>query len=277
MIPPVADRFLAGEHPAEALEHARELNERGVGAILNLLGEHYDERGPAEADAASYRRLLDDIARSNLDCCISVKPSQVGLDVGPDVFRKNLGDIAAHADRRGAFVWVDMEDHTTVDTTLDAFCDLVTEHHDMGLCLQANMKRTPDDLDRLAALPGKVRLVKGAYDPPRGVAHREKHRVDEAYRDLLEQAFRSFDEGVAVGSHDPAMIDRARGLHERYGTSYEVQMLMGVREAAQTDLAAEVPVYQYAPYGTKWLSYFYRRVLERKSNALFAARALVNG
>jgi proline dehydrogenase len=277
MIPPVASRFVAGEHPAQALEHARQLNERDVGAILNLLGEHYGERGPAEADAATYRRLLDDIGRSELDCCISVKPSQVGLDVDEDVFRKNLGDIAAHADRRDAFVWVDMEDHTTVDATLSTFCDLVADHPDMGLCLQANMKRTPEDLDRLADLPGKVRLVKGAYEPPRDIAYREKSRVNEAYRDLLERAFRTFDGGVAVGSHDPAMIDHARDLHGTYGTDFEVQMLMGVREGAQTDLAREVPVHQYVPYGERWLSYFYRRVKENTGNAAFALRAIASG
>jgi proline dehydrogenase len=277
MIPPVASRFVAGEHPAQALEHARRLNERDVGAILNLLGEHYHERDPAEADAATYRRLLDDIGRSDLDCCVSVKPSQVGIQVHEDVFRKNLGDIAAHADRRDAFVWVDMEDHTTVDATLEVFCDLVADYPDMGLCLQANMKRTPEDLDRLADLPGKVRLVKGAYEPPRDIAYREKSRVNEAYRDLLEQAFRSFDGGVAVGSHDPAMVEHARDLHETYGTDYEVQMLMGVREDAQTELAREVPVYQYVPYGGKWLSYFYRRVKENTGNAAFALRAIASG
>jgi proline dehydrogenase len=277
MIPPVADRFVAGEHPAQALEHARQLNERDVGALLNLLGEHYHERDPAEADAATYRRLLDDIGRSDLDCCVSVKPSQVGIQVHEDVFRKNLGDIAAHADRRDGFVWVDMEDHTTVDATLDGFCDLVVDHHDMGLCLQANMKRTPADLDRLAELPGKVRLVKGAYEPPRDLAYREKSRVNEAYRALLEQAFRTFDGGVAVGSHDPAMVAYARDLHETYGTDYEIQMLMGVREDAQTELARTVPVSQYVPYGGKWLSYFYRRLKENTGNAAFALRAVASG
>jgi proline dehydrogenase len=277
MIPPVADQFVAGEHPAQALEHARELNERGVGAICNLLGEHYHERGPAEADAATYRRLLDDIGGSDLDACVSVKPSQVGIQVAEDVFRENLGDIVAQADRHGAFVWVDMEDHTTVDATLDAFCDLVTDYPEMGLCLQANLKRTPADLERLAALPGKVRLVKGAYDPPAEVAYTAKPQVNDAYRYLLELAFRSFDGGVAVGSHDPAMIDYARDLHEEHGTSYEVQMLMGVRERAQTELVREVPVNQYVPYGRKWLSYFYRRVMENTGNAAFALRAIASG
>jgi hypothetical protein len=152
-----------------------------------------------------------------------------------------------------------------------ALCDLVADHHGMGLCPQVDVRRTPDGPDRLAALPGTVWLVEGAYEPPREVAHREKRRGDGAYRDLLEQAFRSFDEGVAVGSHDPARGPQTgTAVRARAGCSW-------ASEAAQTDLAAEVPVYQYAPHGTEWLSYSYRRVMERTSNALLAARALVDG
>jgi proline dehydrogenase len=287
MIPPIASRFVAGEHAAGALEHARQTNDRGVGVILNLLGEHYDERGPAEADAAAYCDLVADIGDSDLRACISVKPSQLGLDVGEDVFRENLARVVERAAEAGVFVWIDMEDHTTTDATLDAY-----EHHareqretakgeesafGVGVCVQANLKRTPDDLERLAGLPGKVRLVKGAYDPPKAVGYRDGERVDEAYRDLLEYMFREFDDGVAVGSHDPAMVALARELHEEYGTGYEVQMLMGVREDAQVDLAADCEVWQYAPYGTKWLSYFYRRVSERTDNLTFALRAVAGG
>ena len=260
------------------MDHARQLNDDDVGAILNLLGEHYEKRGPADEDADTYRELLAELGTTDLDACISVKPSQLGLDVDEAVFRENLERVVDAAAEHDRFVWVDMEDHTTTDATLDAFEAAVERYPRMGLCLQANLKRTPDDVERLAGLPGKVRLVKGAYEEPPSVAYTDKARVDEAYRDLLEQAFETFDGGVAVGSHDPEMVDLAAGLHEEHGTDYEAQMLMGVREDAQRELAANgVPVYQYAPYGTRWLSYFYRRVMERKENALFALRAVVSG
>ena len=304
MIPPIASRFVAGESAPVALEHAREMNERDVGVILNLLGEHYHEREPADKDATTYCELLDDIARTDLRACLSVKPSQLGLDVGESVFRENLGRVVERADEHGEFVWIDMEDHTTTDATLDAFEEYAREtggddgrespqnertesarreapgatretDASVGLCVQANLKRTREDLERLADLPGKVRLVKGAYDPPADVAYQEKSRVNQEYRELLKYMFREFDDGVAVGSHDPAMVDLARKLHEEYGTSYEVQMLMGVREDAQTELAEECEVWQYAPYGRKWASYFYRRVMERKENLTFALRAVV--
>jgi len=278
MIPPIARRFVAGETAAAAMDHARQLNDDDVGAILNLLGEHYEKRGPADEDADTYRELLAELGTTDLDACISVKPSQLGLDVGEAVFRENLERVVDAAAEHDRFVWVDMEDHTTTDATLDAFEAAVERYPRMGLCLQANLKRTPDDVERLAGLPGKVRLVKGAYEEPPSVAYTDKARVDEAYRDLLEQAFETFDGGVAVGSHDPEMVDLAAGLYEEHGTDYEAQMLMGVREDAQRELAANgVPVYQYAPYGTRWLSYFYRRVMERKENALFALRAVVSG
>ncbi|WP_433628552.1 proline dehydrogenase family protein [Halomicrococcus sp. NG-SE-24] len=276
MIPPIASKFVAGESPATALDHARSLNERNVNAILNLLGEHYDDRGPADEDAEAYVRLLEDIERSNVSACVSVKPSQVGLDVGEHVYRENMERIV---DASGdTFVWMDMEDHETTDATLDTYERLAHEHDGgVGVCVQANLKRTREDLERLADVPGKVRLVKGAYDEPEEIAYKDKERVNEAYRDGLAFMFEEFDGGIAVGSHDPAMIEYATELHEEHGTDFEIQMLMGVREDAQYELAEEYEVWQYVPYGDKWLSYFYRRVMERKENLLFAARAVLSG
>jgi proline dehydrogenase len=276
MIPPIARRFVAGEDAERALDHARDLNQDGIGAILNLLGEHYKQRAPADSDTLAYHALIEDIAEADLDACISVKPSQIGLDLGDDVFAENLASIVGKAAPRDVFVWVDMEDHTTVDATLDAVVAELDAHGGgVGVCVQANLRRTRTDLERLAPLPGKVRLVKGAYDPPRGFSYQGKERVDEAYRADLRFMFEHFEDGVAVGSHDPAMISYAKELHAEFATPFEVQMLMGVREDAQRDLAQEYEMYQYVPYGDKWFSYFYRRVRERKENALFALRAVL--
>ena len=294
MIPPIARDFVAGETPETALNHVASLNERGVAGILNRLGEHYTERAPADADADAYVGLVGAIANRGVDACVSVKPSQIGLDVGEDVFTANLARIVEAANEaepeddsgssastaNGTFVWIDMEDRETTDVTLDAFeRHAVATDGNVGVCVQANLRRTREDLERLAALPGKVRLVKGAYDEPAAVAYTKKARVDEAYRDHLAFMFEAFDAGIAVGSHDPAMIDHAASLYADYETPYEVQMLTGVRESAQYDLAGDpavdAAVYQYIPYGTKWFSYFYRRIRERKSNALFALRAII--
>ncbi|MGB9966404.1 proline dehydrogenase family protein [Halobacterium hubeiense] len=276
MIPPVANRFVAGEELDEALDHVADVNDRDVGGILNLLGEHYHERAPADEDADAYLRLIDGIAERSLEASVSVKPSQIGIDLPTNAFAENLEQIVTHAKSHDVFVWVDMEDHTTTDTTLDAVCNQAQRYpHGVGLAIQANLKRTREDLERLAEVPAGVRLVKGAYDEPESVAYQEKAVVDEMYEEYLEFLFREFDQGVAVGSHDPAMLSHAKSLHDTYGTPFEIQMLMGVREDAQYDLAEEYDVYQYAPYGPKWLQYFYRRIRERKKNALFALRAVL--
>ena len=275
MVPPLARRFVAGESAATALDHARRLDGDGVGTILNLLGEHYRERALADADADAYCRLLDDVATTDLPVRLSVKPSQLGLLVGEDCFRENLARVVERASDDGVLVWLDMEDHTTVDATLDAFEHHAREHGNGGVCVQANLKRTGADLERLAGLAGSVRLVKGAYDPPSALTYQSKSRVDEAYETHLAFIFDQFDDGIAVGSHDPAMLARAAALHDDYGTPYEIQMLMGVREGTQRALANHRDVWQYVPYGSEWLSYFYRRVTENADTAAFALRALL--
>jgi len=277
MIPPIADRFVAGESPAEAIQHAQAVNQRGVSVILNLLGEHYHERGPADEDAEAYIRLLEDIETADVDACVSVKPSQVGLNVGVHVFRENMERITEQAARRDVFVWIDMEDHTTTDATIDTYEQLAYRYEGgVGLAIQANLKRTEDDLERLADVPGKIRLVKGAYDEPAEIAYKRKEEVNRVYREYMEFMFEEFDDGaVAIGSHDPQMIEFAKQLYDEYGTDFEFQMLMGVRTDEQYALAREYEMWQYVPYGGKWFSYFYRRAMERKENLLFAVRAVL--
>jgi proline dehydrogenase len=278
MIPPIADRFVAGESAADALDHVQHLNRQGVGGIVNLLGEHYGDPAPAAEDRDAYLELVRRIDRRDLDASVSVKPSQLGTDVGRETFRENLLDVVSLAAPRDVFVWVDMEDHTTTDLTLDAYESLARRFDGgVGVAIQSNLKRTRDDLARLATVPGAVRLVKGAYDEPADIAYRSRDRVDEAFRADIEFAFREFERGtVAVGSHDESMIQHALELAGQYSTDYEFQMLMGVRDDRQRELAREGhPVNQYVPYGGKWLSYFYRRIRERKENLLFAARAVL--
>jgi len=276
MIPPIARRFVAGESVPAALDHVRASNEDGIAVAVNLLGEHYGDPADARADVDAYLGLLDDIADSGLDACVSVKPSQIGLDVSADLFEEHYREIVARAHEIGAFVWCDMEDADTTDATLDAFESIAAEYPwSVGQCVQSNLKRTREDLERLVDVPGKIRLVKGAYDEPASIAYQERSRVDEAYREDLRFLFERRNRGVAVGSHDPAMISLANRLATDRGADYEVQMLMGVREDAQRDLAAQgVDVVQYAPYGDRWLSYFYRRVRERRQNLTFALRAV---
>jgi proline dehydrogenase len=275
MLPPLARRFLAGETAAEALEHARRRDSEGINTILNLLGEHYADPAEAAADAQAYCQLIQDIAGTDLHVCISVKPTQLGLDVGEATFRKHLNAVVERAAAENVFVWIDMEAHDTVDATLDAFETQARKHDGgVGVCVQANLRRTGEDLERLAGLPGKVRLVKGAYNPPTAVAYQSSTRVDEQAAKHLRYMFRAFDDGIALGSHDPALITLAADLHATYKTPYEIQMLAGVRTGAQRELAKHHDLSQYVPYGKKWPAYFYRRMTERTENITFALRAL---
>lgn len=278
MIPPIADRFVAGETATAAIDHARALNRSNIGAILNRLGEHYHDPAPARADTEAYLDLLQGIEASGVDATISAKPSQVGFDVSKRLFRDNLERIVDAAAARDVFVWLDMEDHETTDGTIDAYRSLAPEHPGgVGVCLQSNLRRTRGDLEDLRDVPGMIRLVKGAYDEPGEIAYTKTANVDERYRSDLEYAFAEFDgpASIAVATHDPAMIEHAIALHDEYGTDFEFQMLMGVREDEQERLANEgYDVSQYVPYGEKWLSYFSRRIRERKENATFALRAI---
>ncbi len=277
MLPPIARRFVAGETIPTAIDHVRARNDEGIGVMLNLLGEHHDAPDEVRSDVEAYRQLIDDLSGSGLDASISVKPSAIGLDVSPELFADNYREIVAHAADRGVFVWCDMEDASTTDATIDAFETVAAEYPwRVGQCLQSNLTRTHDDLARLVDVPGAIRLVKGAYDEPSSIAYTDATRVDEAFRADIEYLFERRRRGIAVGSHDPAMVSLANRLGAASGADYEIQMLMGVREDAQRDLARQgVDVVQYAPYGRKWLSYFYRRVRERRRNLTFAARAIV--
>lgn len=278
MIPPIASRFVAGESAEAALDVSADRNAEGLAVILNQLGEHYEDHAAAAGDRDDYLDLIEAIDAREIDACVSVKPSQLGLDIDESVFRDHFEEILESAAEADQFVWLDMEDHETTDATLDAYEDFVTAYDGrLGICLQANLKRTPDDLERIAAYPGKIRLVKGAYDEPASVAHQNKAAVDEAYRGLIEQAFDACEDGIAVATHDDAMIEHAQACHARTETPFEFQMLMGVRQDYQRRLAADHEVYQYIPYGDKWLSYFYRRLLERKENLLFGLRAVFRG
>lgn len=279
MIPPIASRFVAGESAVSALERARSLNGRGIGAICNRLGEHYDDPAPAEADVREYCRLLAEFDSRELRACVSAKPTQLGLDVDGATFRANAMRVVAAAAAHDGFVWLDMEGPETTEATLDVFEEIAQENPGRtGVCLQANLRRTEGDIDRLSDVPGMVRLVKGAYDPPPGAGYRETEAVAEAYEARLEQLVRSFDgpdQGVAVGTHDRRLIERARALGAEHDVDIQVQLLMGVREDLQTELARELDVWQYVPYGGDWVAYFSRRLAERRENVRFALQALL--
>jgi proline dehydrogenase len=277
----VVDRFVAGETLDDALTVVRTLTAEGIEVTLDHLGEDITERSEAEHSRDAYLALLAGLEPLGLGRTaeVSVKLSAFGqaLPGGHDLALDLVRPVVEAATAMGTTVTLDMEDHRTVDSTLAVLAELRKEHPDTGAVLQAMLFRTEDDAKALAVPDSRVRLVKGAYNEPASVAHQKKKDVDAAYLRCLEILMAGPGYPM-VGSHDPALIERAHELaaqNSRAADSWEVQMLYGIRPAEQQRLAAAgTRVRAYVPYGVDWYAYFMRRLAERPANVRFFLRSL---
>ncbi|NUS17542.1 MAG: proline dehydrogenase [Streptomyces sp.] len=278
---PVVNRFVAGDALHPALDTVRSLTASGLDVTLDHLGEDVTDRATATATRDAYLRLLETLGEERLGdrAEVSVKLSAFGQalpDGGHDVALANVTAVAELASSIGTTVTLDMEDHTTVDSTLAVLAALRKEHPRTGAVLQSYLFRTEDDARALAVAGSRVRLVKGAYKEPARVAFQGKRDVDKAYVRALRTLFAG-DGYPMVGSHDPRMIAIAQELAARNGRragSYEFQMLYGIRTAEQRRLADEGERMRiYVPYGADWYGYFMRRLAERPANLAFFLRS----
>ena len=275
-------RFLPGEHVGAALDTAAALARDGIGSVLTQLGEQVTNRDEAAAVRDQYLRLLDEIRSRDLPAEISVKLTHLGLDVNPKACLQDLLGLAARAAAAKSFLWIDMEESRYVDATLELYRAVRAARPDVGVCLQAYLRRTPADLEGLVALAPAIRLVKGAYNEPPDVAFPKKRDVDAAYAvlagRLLERAAAS-GARVVFGTHDLDLIERLRARALALGVTgggYEVHMLYGIRAAAQRALAQQgVPVRVLISYGTHWFPWYMRRLAERPANVWFVVRHLL--
>lgn len=274
----VAWRFVAGEDAGTALEAVRELRGRGVSSTLDMLGESVRDAATAETSTEEYLRLVGRIEASGLPSHISVKLTQLGLDVGDDLCRGNVRRILAEAARIGTFVRFDMEASAYTERTLALYRSVRGEFDNCGVVIQSYLKRSAQDVEELIAMGARVRLCKGAYLEPPEVAYQQKAEVDASYVRLLE---RLLSEGnyPAIATHDPAMIEHARRYVRRRGipnAAWEFQLLYGVRRDLQERLAAQgYNVRCYIPFGTEWYPYFTRRLAERPANLSFILRNIL--
>jgi proline dehydrogenase len=275
----VASRYVAGETLDDALRAIEELAGEGAMATLDLLGEEVAEPAKAEATAAEYERMLDAIAERGLPSNVSIKPTALGLEIDDGLFRANLEHVFGAAKRHGNFVRIDMEDATTTDATLAAYRDLHPRFPQIGVVLQAYLRRTLADIDALPRAGANVRLCKGIYIEPRAIAWKAYETVRLNYLAALEKLL---TRGVytAIATHDEhlvcgalALVDRLRVPRERY----EFQMLLGVEpELRRTLLAAGHRLRVYVPYGKDWYPYSVRRLRENPQVARHVMRALVS-
>lgn len=271
----VAGRFVAGDGLDEATTAALGLHADGLRASLDLLGEEVLDRDMALAATDAYIDAVSRIESAGLDANVSVKLTQLGLSFDRGLAGDALGRLAEAATAAGTSVTIDMEDSRFTEDTVALFEAAQAEHGNLGICLQAYLHRTPEDLDRVAPLGGHVRLCKGAYVEPPEIAYQGTAEVDAAYARLLERLM-SFDTVIpAIATHDDRLIERTRILAENRTAPWEFQMLFGVRPQRQLDLRAQDhPVRVYVPYGREWYAYLTRRMAERPANAMFFVRAV---
>lgn len=280
-----AQRFVPGEHLEDAVVAIRQLNNQGILATVDFLGEYVASEAEARSNADEYLRLLDAIQAHGLQSHVSVKLTAMGLHIGDDFCYDNVRRIAAKAAAIGSFMRIDMEDSAVTSRTLDIYRRMRAEFETVGIVLQAYLYRTQQDMTALINEDlARVRLCKGAYDEPPTVAFPSKAEVDANMITLLGQtlaASQQHPKGVylAVASHDSRMIDwtKAYAYHNQIPRDrYEFQMLYGIRRDLQLALAKKgYTMRVYVPYGAAWYGYFMRRLAERPANLVFFLRALV--
>ena len=274
-----ARRFIAGETVEEAIRDARLLQDRGMLLTLDYLGESVKTSEEASAATREYLRLIEVIVASGIERNLSLKLTQLGVDVDRATCVDNLRRILDPAARHGFFVRIDMENSPYTDVTLEVFETLwQQEYRNVGLALQAALRRTEQDVQRMIALGARVRLIKGAYKEPPAVAFQRKVEVDDAFRRLMRLLL---DEGTypAIATHDESLISetRAYATQRNLGRDrFEFQMLYGIRRDLQATLVSDgFRVRIYLPFGRQWFPYFMRRLGERPANVGFVLRALV--
>jgi proline dehydrogenase len=275
-------RFMPGDEIADALGAAVDLQVLGIGTLYTRLGEAITDATGAQAVASHYIGLLEQLKAAEIDGELSVKPTQLGLDIDEDLCFGHLRRLAAAAEAQGSYLWIDMEDSSYVDRTLDLYQRLRASHGNTGICLQAYLRRTAKDIERLLPLGPAIRLVKGAYDEPKDVAFKSKKEVDANYLGLavtMLRESRTRSMRVGLGTHDVDLIEQIAVHAAAAGVSkdaFEVQMLYGIRAKEQRRLARSgYRVQTLIAYGGAWYRWYMRRLAERPANVLFAMRQML--
>jgi proline dehydrogenase len=280
----MARRFVAGETLADAIAAVQSISAQGMMATLDHLGENVATEAEAIAAADEYLSALDALGATRVDCNVSVKLTQMGLDLGDEFCFQNVSRIVRRAAEQGNFVRVDMEGSPYTERTIGIYRRLRRAFDNAGIVIQAYLHRSQADVEGLIAEGmGHFRLCKGAYDEPPDIAYREKPRVTQALNELartcLSPLGRARGAYAAVASHDEDVVNFVQAYayqHDIPPSAYEFQMLYGIRRELQAKLAQDgYRMRVYVPYGTHWYPYYMRRLAERPANLLFFLRALV--
>jgi proline dehydrogenase len=276
-IPFFARRWVSGATMSEALDVVKDLNQRSISATLDLLGENITAESQARACTDEYVRMLDAIAASKIDSHVSLKLTMLGLDINEDLCFRLLSEVLGKADALGNRVALDMEGTPYTERTLRIYEAASKEFRSPEIVLQAYLKRTEADVERVLAAGGRFRLCKGAYKEPPELALRDMADIRANYRKLGEHALRHAKR-VCLATHDDELLDHFKAFIAREAIPkerYEFQMLYGMREKTWGRIASEGHnMTVYVPYGEHWQAYYSRRLAERKENVFFVLKNL---
>lgn len=272
----IARQWIAGETINDALKAAQASYKNGMGVIINKLGEHHTSRQQIQNTVSEYKTIILSFKKWQVKGSISVKPTQLGLLRSKKECLYNFEKLINDAAESQIFIWVDMESSDYTDVIIQLYEAIFSRYERAGIALQANLKRTENDLAELIALGAKIRLVKGAYRESSKIAYKTKHQVDENYLKLMKNLFEKSNE-FGIATHDHIMIDAAINFAQKYERNFEFQMLRGIRDELKPVLLNKgYFLSEYIPYGTNWLPYSIRRLKERKRNILLLGSSFIS-
>lgn len=270
-----ARRYIAGTERQDAIRAALELNSVGIGAIIDNLGENMKDASEAGESVKEYLGLIEDIKSSGADSTLSLKLTHLGLDLSKELAFKNAETVIKKASETGNFVRLDMEGSAYTQRTIETFLELRRKYPNVGIAIQSYLLRSREDSSLIASRGGSIRLVKGAYKEPPGVAFQDKKDVDANYEAIMKELLLSGTR-PAIATHDERLINEAKRFASEKDLpkdSFDFEMLLGIKRNLQKKLTGEgYRVRVYIPYGRNWLPYTVRRLRERKENIWFVVK-----
>jgi proline dehydrogenase len=271
----IAKHWIAGDTVDDALIAAKSAYRLRRHAIINKLGEYHTSKKQIKVVLEEYQKIVNSFRKWKIRGAIAVKPTQIGLSISQKECNRNFEKIIQKARNAHVFVWLDMESSEHTDKTIEIYHTFFSKYERLGIALQANLKRTENDLNDLIGVGAKIRLVKGAYKEKANISFKTKKDVDNNFIKLMKILFKKGNE-FAIASHDTKIIQKAQSLSKKYPRKFEFQFLKGIREELKSDLVKKkFIVSDYIPYGVNWLSYSIRRIKERKRNILLLGSSLI--
>jgi proline dehydrogenase len=272
---PLAKRWISGVTMDSAVEDAKKANSKGIGVLVNFLGEEINDPTVADAHATEYLRLQQAISDNGINGFASVKLTQLGLGSDRAGTKTRLEKIAINADRLNQLLWIDMEGSAVIDATIETYLDALERHPRIGVALQSYTRRSESDLKKILDAGGTVRLVKGAYRESRDFVYQTRQEVNDNFTKLLGILFERGDR-FAIGTHDSALINKAKALAGSKQVDFRFELLKGIRDELKAELVQSgYKVSEYLPYGDRWYAYSKRRITEHPSNIWLLLRSLV--